>query len=91
MPKFSGVDSRLPPAEGQTVMQFTYVEFDENWSRQSADNYKYALTDGASLVVVSESSSGEKMTYWYSVKKDEHVWIGGVNGDENLIYIPSRL
>jgi len=22
--------------------------------------------------------------------KDEHVWIGGVNGDENLIYIPSR-
>jgi len=48
MPKLSGVDNRLPPGEGQTVLQFTYVEFDENWSRQSADNYKYALTEGVS-------------------------------------------
>jgi hypothetical protein len=74
---------------GQTVMQFTYIEFDDNWSRQFADNYKYALRDDASLLVVAEDSTGTKTIYWYTVKKDDHVWIGGSDGNENLVYIPS--
>lgn len=75
---------------GQTVMQFTYIEFDDNWSRQFADNYKYALGDNASVLVVAEGSTGTKTTYWYKVRKDDHVWIGGSNGNENLVYIPSK-
>lgn len=71
-------------------MQFTYIEFDDNWSRQFLDNYKLAINDGASLVVVAEGATGGKSTYWFSVRKDEHVWIGGTDGNENLVYIPSR-
>jgi hypothetical protein len=71
-------------------MQFTYIEFDDNWSRQSADNYKCAVSDGASLLVVAESSTGTKIIYWYTVKNDEHVWIGGANGNANLACIPSK-
>jgi hypothetical protein len=68
-------------------MQFIYIEFDDNWSRES-DNYKNALND-ASLVVVTEGATGVKITYWFKVPKGEHVWIGGDQGNENIAYIPA--
>jgi hypothetical protein len=68
-------------------MQFIYIEFDDNWSRES-DNYKNALNH-ASLIVVTEGPTGVKTTYWFKVPKGEHVWIGGDQGNENIIYIPT--
>ena len=68
-----------------TVLQFTFIEFDKNWTR--AGTVQYIAADKAQLIVVAEGATGVKETYWFQVAKDEVVL---VSWDTNLVYIPAK-
>jgi hypothetical protein len=68
-----------------TVLQFTLIEFDKNWTR--AGTVLYTATDKAQLVVVVEGVTGIKETYLFEVARGEVVL---VSWDTNLVYIPAK-
>ena len=69
----------------QTVLPFTYIEFDENWIRGGTVQY-FAQSD-AGVIVVAESVAGAKTTYWFQVSRGETVM---VSYSTNIVYIPAR-
>jgi hypothetical protein len=68
-----------------TVLQFTFIEFDKNWTRTGT--VLYTATEKAQLVVVVEGVTGIKETYLFEVARGEVVL---VSGDTNLVYIPAK-
>lgn len=72
----------------QTVMEFTFIEFDKNWNRAPAAQFvMYTAVEPAMLRVVAEDHVGHKTTYTFNVQPKEIV---GVSYGENLVYIPAR-
>jgi len=72
----------------QTVMEFTFIEFDDNWKRTAAAPGAVYTPEKspAKLWVVAEDHLGNKTTYTFIVEKD----IVGVSYDENLVFIPAK-
>jgi hypothetical protein len=68
-----------------TVLLFTFIEFDKNWTR--AGTVQYTATDTAQLVVVFEGAAGGKETYLFQVARGEVVL---VSWDTNLVHIPGK-
>ena len=68
-----------------TVLQFTFIEFDKNWTR--AGTVLYTAIDKGQLVVVVEGATGVKETYLFEVARGEVVL---VSWDTNLVYIPAK-
>jgi hypothetical protein len=68
-----------------TVLRFTLIEFDKNWTR--AGTVLYTAIDKAQLVVVAEGVTGVKETYLFEVARGEVVL---VSWHTNLIYIPAK-
>jgi hypothetical protein len=68
-----------------TAMEFTFVEFDNNWT--SGGTVQYFATTTAQVIVVAEGATGTKTTYWFKVPKGAVVWI---TYTENLIFIPAK-
>jgi hypothetical protein len=68
-----------------TVLRFTLIEFDKNWTR--AGTVLYTAIDKAQLVVVVEGITGIKETYLFEVARGEVVL---VSWDTNLVYIPAK-
>jgi hypothetical protein len=66
-------------------------QFDGNWSTQFLDNYRVPVADGTSMLVFTEGATGVRATYWFQLNKNQHVWIGVANGDENIIYIHAMM
>jgi hypothetical protein len=69
----------------RTVMQFTFIEFDDNWT-WPASNLFSAPVD-AKVIVVAEGAAAVKETYWFEVPKGENVL---VSWDANIVHIPAR-
>ena len=68
-----------------TVLRFTLIEFDNNWTR--AGTVLYTAIDKAQLVVVVEGVTGVKETYLFEVARGEVVL---VSWNTNLVYIPAK-
>ncbi len=68
-----------------TVMQFTFAEFDKNWTKSTAVVYR--ATNPAQLTVVAEGATGTKMTYLFQVPKGGEVFIPA---DGHTIRIPVK-
>jgi len=68
-----------------TVLQFTLIEFDKNWTR--AGSVLYTAIDKAQLVVVVEGVTGAKDTYLFEVARGEVVL---VSWGTNVVYIPAK-
>jgi hypothetical protein len=68
-----------------TVMEFTFIEFDENWDRSGT--VQYTARDKAMLKVVAEDKTGNKTTYFFRVEKGAVVL---VSYSVNLVYIPEK-
>jgi hypothetical protein len=68
-----------------TVLQFTFIEFDKNWTR--AGTVLYTAIDRAQLVVVVEGVTGVKNTYLFEVARGEVVLVSWTT---NLVYIPAK-
>lgn len=68
-----------------TAMQFTFAEFDKNFTRSGT--VQYTATAPAQLIVVAEGATGVKTTYWFRIPKGEIVL---VSFSANMIYIPAR-
>jgi hypothetical protein len=68
-----------------TVLRFTLIEFDQNWTR--AGTALYTAIDKAQLVVVVEGITGIKETYLFEVARGEVVL---VSWDTNLVYVPAK-
>jgi len=68
-----------------TVLQFTLIEFDKNWTR--AGTVLYTAIDKAQLVVVVEGVTGVKDTYLFEVARGEVVLVSWTT---NLVYIPAK-
>jgi hypothetical protein len=43
------------------------------------------------MLVFTEGATGVRATYWFQLNKNQHVWIGVANGDENIIYIHAMM
>ena len=70
-----------------TVMEFTYAQFDDNWNKPSAYREYVSTQDGAKLTVVAEDNTGAKTTYFFQLRKD--AWVQ-FSKSENLVFIPDR-
>jgi hypothetical protein len=55
------------------------------------DNYRVPVADGTSMLVFTEGATGVRATYWFQLNKNQQVWIGVANGDENIIYIHAMM
>ena len=72
----------------QTVLEFTFIEFDTNWKRDPTPvGMSYTAIEPATLKVVAEDRNAVKQTYLFSVQPKEIV---GVSFAENLVFIPAR-
>ncbi len=70
----------------QTALEFTYIEFDKNWT--SAGTVQYIATnDKAQLIVVAEGKTGVKTTYWFQADKSDIVLVSDY---ANIVYIPQK-
>lgn len=71
-----------------TVLEFTYIEFQGDWSRAPWMIFAWYKADAAGEVIaVAEGATGAKTTYWYKIPQGDEVW---VSYSENLAYIPQR-
>ncbi|MGB8656491.1 MAG: hypothetical protein WCE90_01735 [Candidatus Zixiibacteriota bacterium] len=70
-----------------TVLEFTFIEFDKNWSRAGTVQLQYTANNTAQLLVVAEGKTGVKTTYLFQMERGEIVL---VSYDVNLVYIPSK-
>ncbi|MDH3234911.1 MAG: hypothetical protein OEQ29_15430 [Alphaproteobacteria bacterium] len=68
-----------------TALEFTFIEFDKNWTR--AGTVQYIATSTAQVIVVAEGATGVKTTYWFKVPKNEIVL---VSYNTNVAYIPAK-
>jgi len=68
-----------------TVMEFTFIEFDDRWARSGTVQYK--ALDNAMLKVVAEDNIGNKSTYTFKLKEGSVVL---VSYSVNLVYIPAK-
>ncbi len=68
-----------------TVLTFVFIEFDKNWNR--AGTVQYIAQTDAQLIVVAETATGVKTTYWFTVSKNDIVL---VSFNTNVAYIPAR-
>ena len=71
-----------------TVLEFTFIEFDENWKREAwAPGAVYVpIAREGTLWVVTEDRLGNKTTYIFKVQKE----MVGVSYSENLVFIPAK-
>ena len=70
-----------------TILEFTSVEFDDNWSKPNATMEYVSTKNGALVKVVAEDSCAAKTTYLFQLKKNSWVQL---TTSENLIFIPKK-
>jgi hypothetical protein len=72
----------------QTVREFTYIEFDQNWTPgMGTDSQLYTAMVAAQLLLLSEDVTGAKTTYTFKLNKGDVVI---VSRRTNLAFIPAR-
>lgn len=70
-----------------TVLRYVFIDFDDNWDYVLGTRGDYVSTqDGAKMIVVADSASGTKETYFFTLKKDSWVRMH----DYNVTHIPAR-
>jgi hypothetical protein len=72
----------------QTIIQFTYIEFDKNWDQVPGGLYFwYTASADAQLLVLRDDPTGLKTTYTFKLAKGAMV---EVSWNVNLVYIAAR-
>jgi hypothetical protein len=70
-----------------TVLRFIFIDFDDNWDYVLGTRGDYVSTkDQAKIILVADSASGVKETYFFSLKKESWVRMH----DYNVVHIPAR-
>jgi hypothetical protein len=70
-----------------TVLRFIFIDFDDSWEHVLGTRGDYhSLKDPAKITLVADSASGDKQTYFFSLKKDSWVRMH----DYNVVHIPAR-
>ena len=79
----------MPLATGQhTVLVFKKIQFLGNWTRMNGvDAIIYEANSRPTMKVVTESYTGVMMTYFFTLKPGDDVWV--MYGGDAQVHIPT--
>jgi hypothetical protein len=72
-----------------TVLVFKHLQFQGDWTRMSLATtiVGYVTNKAGKLVAVAEKPTGQMITYWFSLKPGDEVWV--TYGGDAQVHVPA--